>query len=150
LVKVLVFVLGCKNNFKKPKRFEQFVEQIELIKTPFALKCGDEMEHRNLNSKYVPEGASILGRMKSINNHHFIIYIYAADIMLPILEVYDKSGLKIKEKQLFNYGSCSFESPNTTSRFRIENYSTIIIENLNIKSQSTISSEKVDLIKLLE
>ncbi len=93
--------------------FKQFVDDIPLLQLPFELSTSDPMYHLNMESKYIPEGAALIGRLKSRLGKHLIIYSYPADIRLPILEVYDNDGKKLNELQLFDYMSC----PMTASGF---------------------------------
>ncbi len=90
--------------------FEQFVDSIPIIKTPYSLSSNEVFEYIEIASKNIPEGASLMGKLNSINGFHFILYSYPADICLPILEVYDADGRKINKAVLFQYGACPITS----------------------------------------
>lgn len=154
LITGILLGLSCSNDINIVKltdsnSFEKYVERITLIKSNYSLSCDEGFEHLKLTSEFIPEGAGIIGKMKSINDYHFIIYSYPADIRLPILEVYNLEGKKINEKQLFNYHACSFDSEETSSRFTVKNDSTIIIETINRNDNFVLESETVKLYELI-
>jgi hypothetical protein len=128
---VLIFTVALlsafANNYSTAKdhpirktAFEQFVDSIPLLELPFELSTTDVIKHVPLNSPYIPEGAALIGKLKSQNNRWLIIYSYPADIRLPILEVYDSNGKKLSEVQLFDYGNCPVTSSGY-SKFVIKN-----------------------------
>jgi len=91
--------------------FEQFVKDVPLVALPFELSTSEEFKHLAIESKFIPEGAALIGKLPSKNGMHFLLYSYPADIRLPILEIYTNDGAKINEISLFksacpitNYG----------------------------------------------
>ena len=103
-----------------------------------------------IESKFRPEGSSVMGKLKSMNNKNFIIYTYQADIVLPMLEIYNNEGLKIRQLELLDMGYCSSEFENQFSEFKIQNDSIIILKNFKIENTDTIieKSEIINLKKL--
>lgn len=151
----LFFLNSCSVNDsicdKESKtEFEKYICEIPLLSAGFSLTCAEQIEHHNFKSEFTPEGAGIVGRLKSIGSHSFIIYSYPADIRLPILEVYDQKGEKINETPLFDEYDCSIDSPTTSSRFRIENETTIIIERIKPENGAVNKTITVNLNGLIK
>ena len=90
--------------------FQGFVNSIPILDSNFSLSNKKDFEHINLHSKFIPDGAGLIGRLNSIDNYAFIIYSYPADVRLPILEVYNSDGAKVNQKLLFKYGYCKLEA----------------------------------------
>ena len=139
-------VLSTHNN----SSFLNFIDQIENLKIGYSINCNERFKHQDIENEFIPDGASLLGKLKSFDGHHFIIFTYPADIRLPILEVYDDNGLKKLEKQLFDYSACGFESPNTASSFSIIDDSTIKIQNFKTDDETIIKTEIVDLNEIIK
>lgn len=93
-------------NEGEERAFEAFVAEIPLLEQGMTLKSGEELPGVSIETEFIPEGASLIGKLKSIDENHFIVYSYPADIRLPILEIYNSTGEKLNEKVLFGYGDC--------------------------------------------
>jgi len=130
--------------------FENYVCEIPLLSVNFGLTCAEPIEHIDIKSKFTPEGAGIVGRLRSIDNYSFIIYSYPADIRLPILEVYNQKGNKINQTPLLNQNDCGIGPPVTSSRFRIENDYTILIEQIKPENGAVYETVTINLNELLE
>lgn len=90
--------------------FIAFVDSIPIVRLKnFELNSDQDFEHVDLKSKFIPEGAALIGRLIPLKRHEFIIYSYPADIRLPILEVYNANGEKVNQRELFQYDSCPLE-----------------------------------------
>lgn len=139
----------AKNRNSSPKTaFEQFADSIPQLELPFELSTSDEIEYVESNSRFIPEGAALIGKLKSQSNKWLIIYSYPADIRLPILEVYDNNGKKLHEIQLFDYGSCPVTSSGY-SKFVIENEKEIYKENICDLYDSRIDRDTIKIEELL-
>ena len=136
------------NNLTKTP-FEQFVDSMPLIRLPFELSTSDEIQHVNLNSEHIPEGAALVGKLQSKNGTHFIIYSYPADIRLPILEIYNSTGEKINEILLFDYVSCPLTS-NGYSKFIVKSYNAIYKETACDSYDSRIDRDTIYIENLLK
>lgn len=90
----------------KDTSFLAYARSIPLLDKDFTLSSSEVFEHMNIQSKYIPDGAGLIGSLAPINEYHFIIYSYPADIQLPVLEVYNSIGEKVNDRVLFNYGHC--------------------------------------------
>jgi len=131
--------------------FSNYLDAIPKIEIPTKYSCNNSFDRINLESKYRPEGSSIMGKLNSINENHFIIYTYPADNTLPILEIYNNEGLKLNQLILLDMAHCSFEAEDEHSRFIVPNDSFIILENFKVNKSDTIvvKSRTIELKKLL-
>ena len=137
-----------KLDLKTP--FENYVHEIRVIDIPY--NSDNNFESLDIESVFKPEGSLLQGKLKSINNYHFIIYWYAADISLPILEVYNNNGKKVNEVQLLDIHFCSYEYPNQDGRFKIEKDGEIILENYTLINdiERVVSSDTISLKKIIK
>lgn len=151
----LFFLLSCSVNNTDTKivsktEFMKFVDEIPILKTNFSLECSQTINHIDIKSDYVPEDAGVVGRLKTKEDYSFIIYSYPADIRLPILEVYNRDGKKIDELPLFEMSDCSIDSPSTSSRFRIQNDETILIEKIKPENGAVYNTISVNLNEIIK
>jgi hypothetical protein len=130
--------------------FENYVDEIPEIKIPY--NSNSNFESLDINSEFKSKEALLHGKLKSVNKHHFIVYWYAADISLPILEVYSNQGEKVNEVQLLDYHFCSFEYPNQYSRFKIETEGEVILENYRIidEVENVVASDTIFIKNLIK
>lgn len=91
--------------------FFYFAQNIPILDSNFTLSSDEDFTHLDVKSKFIPEGAALLGRLKPFSNYEFILYSYPADIRLPILEVYNFKGEKVNERFLYDFEYCSNENP---------------------------------------
>ena len=92
--------------------FLYFTQTIPILDSNFTLSNEDEFKHLDIKSKYIPEGAALIGKLHAIGNYEFIIYSYPADLRLPILEVYNSKGEKVNEHVLYNFEYCNTDFQN--------------------------------------
>lgn len=84
-------------------RFESFAESIPILPADLSLSSDESFWLVKLSDHFIPEGAKLIGKLPSIDGHHFILYSYAER---PILEVYTADGTKINQRELFLFGTC--------------------------------------------
>jgi hypothetical protein len=101
--------LGC--NQESTDSYSQYLSQIPVFDLPYILNCEDDLVgpevaiNDSIMDKHKPEGATIFGRFDSGQDYSVILYLYAGDIMWPVLTTATKSNSKISEVSLLN-GSC--------------------------------------------
>lgn len=131
----------------KRSAFTYYVDSIPTLELPLVLKSDDAMMHFENPKEFVPEGAELIGKLPSLGNKHFIIYSYPADIRLPILEIYDDEGKKLKDVQLFKY-NCPLDM-GWFSKFSISKDYDIVIEQICDAYDSRIDRDTIRLQELL-
>ncbi|XOV67044.1 MAG: hypothetical protein ACFHU9_15570 [Fluviicola sp.] len=115
---------------QEEETFESFVKTVPLLEFPFEFGTNSEMPSIfETDSQFKPEGAAIIGRLESRDSKHFLISGYAADIWLPMLEVYDSEGEKLHAIELFDYAHCPLDA-NGFSKCTIANASIIYKETI--------------------
>ena len=92
--------------------FFYFTQTIPILDSNFTLSSSEEFNHLDIKSKYIPDGAALIGKLQAIDNYEFIIYSYPADLRLPILEVYNSNGKKVNERVLYNFEYCTIDFEN--------------------------------------
>ena len=106
--------------------FYYFAQNIPILDSNFKLSSNEDFNHIGIQSKFIPEGAGLIGRLKPIDNYEFIIYSYPADVRLPILEIYNFRGEKVNEALLYNYGYCEDPYPEESHKVELSaDHSTI-------------------------
>jgi hypothetical protein len=132
--------------------FEEYVNQIPVLPIGYSKSCSGDLEIMDLiDTCYTPEGAQIIGRMQSINNVHFIIYAYPADILLPVLEVYNAFGKKMHEQPLLEPGICASTDASTDGTSEFTLISETAIETKSVYTHNAYnSSANFDTIHLEE
>ena len=91
---------------KQDSSFASFVAQVPELDSSFSWSNSDTIEYLDIKSKFIPEGAGLIGRLPSIDNYAFLIYSSPADTGIPILEVYNEVGEKVNQRELFIKGDC--------------------------------------------
>lgn len=86
--------------------FASFVAQVPELDPSFSWSNSDTIEYLDIKSKFIPEGAGLIGRLPSIDDYSFLIYSYPVNTRMPILEVYNEVGEKINQRELFITGDC--------------------------------------------
>lgn len=90
--------------------FLAFIDSVPILHlTGFELSSDTDFKHIDLKSNFIPKGAALVGRLLPFKDHEFIIYSYLSDIRIPILEVYNSTGKKVNQRQLFQHDSCPLE-----------------------------------------
>ncbi len=88
--------------------FDQYLKAIPLIELPLDLKCASELEGSTLDldtatiAKYGQAFSRINGTIAVRDNFTAIIYLYPADIVLPIIQTTDRQGRKISELNMYD------------------------------------------------
>ncbi len=119
--------------------FVSYFSAIPLLKANFSYNS-EEMHktETDIKSKYRPEGSTIIGRLKPVDGNYFIIYRYPADILLPILEIYNEKGEQTTRFELLDYAWCADELAMNYGRFTILNDTMIFLENYVIHDGDTV------------
>lgn len=124
--------------------FLAFVDSIPIVRlTGFELNDDNAFEHADLESNFIPDGASLIGRFPPFNQHEFIIYSYPADIRLPVLEVYNSNGKKVNQRALFLYGTCPLDLEENHKVKLSKDFSKLYLET---HCTTALSSSEVDTI----
>jgi hypothetical protein len=101
-------------------KFTNFVFSIPVFEIGFTMSSDQAHKVLSIESEYIPEGASLIGRLPSNEKQHLILYTYPADIQLPILEVYDYYGVKIGKFNFFDYNfAASIINENQYCRYQV-------------------------------
>jgi hypothetical protein len=118
-----VILFGCTNPTEKNERiakdnnqeklivkqisFDEYLTAIPEIKLPLDIKCDVELDGSffKFNSKTInkfgQENSKINGKIAQTDNFAAIIYLYPADIILPIIQTTDFMGNKISELKIY-------------------------------------------------
>lgn len=92
---------------KKEISFDDYLTAIPETKLPLDLKCEVELNGSTLKfdretiDKYGPENSRINGKIAVTDNFTAVIYLYSADIILPIIQTTDRQGKKISELKTY-------------------------------------------------
>lgn len=92
----------------KELSFEEYLSIIPTIEIPIILNCEYELRGSDLNfdqkeiDKFGLENSNIYGKIAVTKDFAAIIYLYPADIVLPIIQTTDRNGNKISELQLYD------------------------------------------------
>ncbi len=76
---------------KHDSSFASFVAQVPELDSSFSWSNSDTIEYLDIKSKFIPEGAGLIGRLPSIDDYSFLIYSYPADTGIPILDGLQRS-----------------------------------------------------------
>jgi len=118
--------------------FKEYFDRLPQIEIGYEIGSNDFIETIKIESEFVPEGAKVLGKLGMEMKLFHILYVYPADISLPIWEAYDSEGNKWGEEQLFDLGHCSFDKPHQFSTFEVTARCKVLIKNLSVLGQDTI------------
>ena len=150
---ILLFVFGQSKiseseSIVKPKTgnheisFSDFIEKIPQVKLPLKTTCDQELESLQLDfsqsviNNFGPESSKIFGKLSENKNFAAIIYLYPADIVLPIIQTTDRNGKKISVLSLFDSYCGEDEFSWSTARAQVNTDLTILL------SDSTITYER--------
>jgi len=147
-------LIPLKDTIDKGVKDESFIEyfnKIPILETGYKATCyNTNFETIKIESDFSPSQAPILGKLLPISNdYYFIVYVYAADIPLPILEIYNVKGEKVKEFQLFNYGFCTdLLFDNQSSSFEVLSNERIVITSFleNSDSLEIVQADTINLV----
>jgi len=96
-----------ENVVKNEVTFDDYLTAIPEAKLPLDLKCEIELNGSTLNfdrttiDKFGQENSRINGKIAETENYTAIIYLYPADIVLPIIQTTDRQGNKISELKIY-------------------------------------------------
>ena len=88
--------------------FDDYLKAISEVKFPLQFKCEIDPNASNSNidrttiAKYTREHSDIYGKLAVNENYAAIIYLYPADVVLPIIQTYDRQGNKISELTVYD------------------------------------------------
>ena len=89
------------------KVFDEYLKAIPVVKFPLHFKCEIEPNvpnsdiDRSTIAKYTREHSDIYGKFAITENYAAIIYLYPADVVLPIIQTSDREGNKISELTVY-------------------------------------------------
>lgn len=95
------------NETTKEVAFDDYLTAIPEIKLPLDLNCEVELDGSTLSysretiDRYGQENSRINGKIAVKDNFTVIIYLYPADIVLPIIQTTDRQGNKISELKIY-------------------------------------------------
>ncbi len=122
--------------------FSDFIKKIALVELPLKTTCDQELECLHLDfsqsviNQFGPENSKIFGKLSENKNFAAIIYLYPADIVLPIIQTTDRNGKKISVLSLFDSYCGEDEFSWSTARAQVNTDLTILL------SDSTITYER--------
>jgi hypothetical protein len=93
-------------------KFKDYAERVPMIDLPFKFSCDSglvwaEIDYdNNVIRKYQPKSAGILGKLFEDQKSVGIIYTFPADIVFPIIYVYDLNGEVMEKINLFELRDC--------------------------------------------
>lgn len=96
-----------ENDVKKEVSFDDYLNAIPETRLPLDMKCEVELKDSTLEfdrttiDKFGQENSRINGKIAVTDNFTAIIYLYPADIVLPIIQTTDKQGKKISELKIY-------------------------------------------------
>jgi hypothetical protein len=92
--------------------FSDYVNRLPQINLPFKFSCDSglvwpKIDYENeVIKKFKPEGAGIIGKVYQSEKSVGILYTYPADIMFPIIQIFDLRGQELRRIELFEEGNC--------------------------------------------
>ena len=87
--------------------FNEYLNAISSVRLPLKMSCDVALDGSTLGfddriiEKYGPENSRIHGVLAQTENFIAILYLYPADVSLPIIQTTDRQGKKISELQLY-------------------------------------------------
>lgn len=133
--------------------FLQIAKQIKELNFPFDINCSTDYHYVDVNAnfiKYKPEGSNLVGKVFYINNEVGLLYTFPADVVLPIIYVYNNKGNVERKLNVFDINDCGFDEKEEIS-VNCKLFSTSIIKTIethNLMDNSTTS--KTVTIKLID
>jgi hypothetical protein len=117
--------------------FAKYLSLIPNLTLPFEKHCNDLYTFPDIDrnskyvSKYIPGGASILGKIDISKNAFGIIYTFPADYIYPVLQTYAKDGQVLDKLDLLTkYCGRDYDFYSSSS-FRIDgNLNLVVIDSI--------------------
>jgi len=122
--------------------FSDFIKKIAQVELPLKTTCDQELESLQLDfsqsviNHFGPENSKIFGKLSENKNFAAIIYLYPADLVLPIIQTTDRNGKKISVLSLFDSYCGEDEFSWSTAKAQVTTDLTILL------SDSTITYER--------
>lgn len=119
--------------------FSEYSDKIPQIILPLSSSCDIELKGSRLGftnqeiSKFGTETSEVYGKLADKEKFTAIIYLYPADVVLPIIQTTDKKGNKISRLDLYENYCNESETSLETSAF-------IINEDLSIQLTDTLTT----------
>lgn len=119
--------------------FSEYSEKIPLITLPLSSSCDTVLKGSSFGlsnteiSKYGTETSEVYGKIAVKEKYTAIIYLYPADVVLPIILTTDKNGNQISKLDLYENYCNESETSFETSTF-------IIDKDLSIQLTDTLTT----------
>jgi len=130
--------------------FVDYLKAIPEIKFPLQFKCEVEPNVSNSNidrtviEKYAGEHLSIYGKITVNENYVAVIYLYPADVILPIIQTSDMQGNKISELIVYDRYCGADEFSHTISWAVITEDLTIILSDSTVMYDRNYKGEIIE------
>jgi hypothetical protein len=157
---ISTFLFGCGqtkqsdnsivDNGTNELSFSNYSSKINQIDLPLQTICDNNLSGYLLEftdstiAKFGPEYSRIHGKLADKEKFTAIIYLYPADIILPIIQTTDKKGKKISDLQLFEKYCGSDEFSWSTSWAQINKDLTIQLSDSTITYDRNEEGEIID------
>jgi len=115
--------------------FSDYTDKIAQIELPLMTTCDQELESLQLDfsqsiiNEFGPENSEIFGKLSVNKNFAAIIYLYPADIILPIIQTTDRNGKKISVLSLFDFYCGEDEFSWSTASAQVNTDLTILLSD---------------------
>jgi hypothetical protein len=130
--------------------FSDFIKKITQVELPLITTCDQELESLQLDfsqsviNQFGPENSKIFGKLSENKNFAAIIYLYPADIVLPIIQTTDRNGKKISVLSLFDSYCGEDEFSWSTARAQVTTDMSILLSDSTITYKRDSKGEIVD------
>jgi len=145
------YIESIKNDVKNEQRiFDDYLKAIPAIELPLNLKCDVEPVGSTLGfndatiEKYGQKYSEIFGKIAVRENFAAIIYLYPADIVLPIIQTTDRQGNKIAEFKVYEEYCGADEFFWSTSWVTIMEDLTIVLKDSTIMYERNCEGEIIE------
>jgi hypothetical protein len=151
----ILFLLSCEQRIEVDKStdditFLEFSNKIKKIDLPLTAKCekdliGSTFDFENeIIKKYGSDNSLIYGKLAEKENYTVIMYLYPADVALPIIQTNNKKGEKISSLNLYEISCWEDDTISETSWFKINKDLSI---ELGDSSASFVRNDNGDIIE---
>lgn len=137
------------SGLKDKNAFSEYSVRIRQVDLPLNLSCYQELQSiqpgfpESEIRKFGPEECRIFGKIFECENFTAILYLYPADMALPILQTTDKQGRKISALALFETFCGEDETSRDTSWACIHNDLRIELSDSAITFQRDKEGERI-------
>ena len=136
--------------------FDDYLKAIPTVELPLNLKCDVEPIDPVLGfdsmtiEKYGQKYSSVFGKIAVRENFTAIIYLYPADIVLPIIQTTDRQGNKISEFKVYELYCGADEFFCSTSWATIMEDLTIVLRDSTAMYERNLKGEIIEDTKKIE